>query len=79
MGERVSLLPPVFAGNIKKWQIRGFRLARKIRKRLPNNVVLIYRQTGYSDCNRSAHYYRRDNGRILFDPACLKTDGGADG
>lgn len=66
------------ARNIKKWQIRGFRLARKIRKRLPSNAVLIYRQTGYSDCNRSSHYYRRDNGRILFDPACLKTGSGAE-
>lgn len=53
-------------GEIKEWHIRGFKLAQKIRERLPINIILHYVQSW--DVGFGQLYFERDKGRIIFDP-----------
>ncbi len=50
---------------IEEWHIRGFKLAQKIRKRLPINVILHYEQSW--DVGFGLPYFKKDKGRIIFE------------
>lgn len=57
---------------IKEWEIKGFKLAHEIRKRLPINVVLLYSPTWITS------FPCGNYGRIIFDQRRLASKNQAD-